>query len=393
MTPAARVQAAIECLDAILRGASAERTLTAWARRSRFAGSKDRAAVRDHVFDALRRLRSSAWLGGAGDVPPPAMDARGVMAGLLRGQGADPAALFDASRHGPARWDGPEPLPLEDAPAAVRADLPDWAWTRLRAARPGDAGSVAAALRDRAGVHLRVNAAKTDRDAVVARLRRDGYDPRPGEASPCAVVLDPGTRGLADHDLHRTGHFEFQDAGSQALVDRLPLAPADRVLDLCAGGGGKALAMAARMPGTAIDVHDANPGRMADLPARAARAGASLRIVDEPAAGAYDFVVADVPCSGSGAWRRQPEARWRLDEAAMDPLARTQRAILARALHLVRPGGQVAYMTCSAFSEENDAVVDGVGAEAVETLRWRCGPDGECDGFFLWVGQRAAESA
>ena len=393
MTPAARVQAAVEVLDRVLGGGeAAERALTGWARRSRFAGSGDRAAVRDHVFDALRRLRSSAWLGGLGDVTPDAMDGRSVMAGLLRGRNVDPAGLFDGSRHGPAPLaERGAPPPLGGAARGVRLDVPDWLLPALDEALGPDLPAICAALRERAPTHLRANAARIDRATLRERLAAEGVRTAPHPLSPAALAVDPPRRGLDRLTAFEEGLFEFQDAGSQALVDRLPARTGMRVLDLCAGGGGKALALAARVPGALIDAFDADPARLGDLPSRAEWAGARITVIDDPEGGApYDLVLCDVPCSGSGAWRRQPEARWRLAPARLRALGEAQRAILARASRLVRPGGTVAYATCSLLRAENDAVVDGAAALGLaEEERWRSTPLDGADGFFLWRGRRA----
>ena len=383
MTPPARAQAAIEVLARVLGGEAAERALTGWARGSRYAGSGDRAAVRDHVFDALRRLRSSAWAGGLGDVPPEAMDARAVLAGLLAGQGTDPAALFTGGPHAPAPLGpAPEAGPM---PAGVALDVPDW----LRARAGAGLDDAFRALRDRAPIYLRANPVRASRADVIAALAAAGHAAEPDPTAPHAIRLAPGARGLTGLDAFRDGGFELQDAGSQALVEALPLEPGMRVLDLCAGGGGKALALAARGAGPIL-AHDADPGRMRDLPARAARAGARIARIDRPEAeGPFDLVVADVPCSGSGAWRRAPEARWRLDAGALDALGRAQAAILARAAALVRPGGRVAYMTCSILPEENGARVDGAGTGlALEARRDTRPVPGGPDGFHLSLLRR-----
>ncbi|WGH78825.1 RsmB/NOP family class I SAM-dependent RNA methyltransferase [Jannaschia ovalis] len=389
MTPGARVQAAIEVLDQVLRGAAAERALTAWARGARYAGSKDRAAVRDHVFDALRRLRSAAWAGGQGDVAPSGMSARAVMAGLLAGLGADLAALFDGQGHAPAPLDPlPDPGP---APAGVRLDLPDWLLPLFTDALGPDAEAVALALRDRAPVILRANTARIDRDALVAALLSGGVAAAAHPLSPSAVLLAGAPRGLQGLPAFTEGLFEFQDAGSQALVDRLPFASGARILDLCAGGGGKALAYAARS-GEPVHVHDADPSRMRDLPARAARAGADLRPCPDPEAVApFDGIIADVPCSGSGSWRRAPEAKWRLTPDRLSDLQATQDAILDRARSLLRPGGWIGYMTCSLLASENDDRVAAASRRHGDLqcdATWRCMPRDGADGFFLAILRR-----
>ena len=385
MIPAARIQAAIEILGRVLQGAPAERELTAWARGARYAGSKDRAAVRDHVFDALRRLRSAAWAGGCGDVAPEAMDPARVMAGLVAGQGGDPAALFTGEGHAPS----PVALPADPGPApeAVAADLPDWIWHRFVDDHGPAAAGIADALRSRGPVTVRANLQRGGRDALARRLDASGIAALPNPVAPTALTLTGGPRGLTGLQAFLDGGFEMQDAGSQALVARLPDVAGRRILDLCAGGGGKALALAARGAG-AVAAHDADPRRMRDLPARARRAGAAIAVTTEPERDPpYDAVVADVPCSGSGSWRRAPEAKWRLTPERLSELCALQDAILDRAVRLVRPGGWIGYMTCSVLSCENapraEAAAARHGLTVMDGLSILPGPD--TDGFHLTV--------
>jgi 16S rRNA (cytosine967-C5)-methyltransferase len=384
MTPAARVQTTVEILGRVLAGAPAERELTRWARTSRHAGSGDRRAVRDMLYDCLRRLRSAAWVGGAEGGGPP--DPRAVAAGMLHLAGTDPRPLFDGSRHGPAPLTGWAPRDLAEADEGVRLDLPDWLLPRLHASLGPGTGAVARALRDRAPVTLRANLRRTDRDGLAARLAEEGIATRPHPLSPTALVVEGATGALTRGPSFAHGLFELQDAGSQALVDRLP-SEGGRILDLCAGGGGKALALAARDPAARILAHDADPARMRDLPARARRAGAALTPVDVPEAhGPFDGVICDVPCSGSGAWRRSPDAKWRLTEARLEGLIATQAAILGRAARLVRPGGWIAYMTCSLLGEENVQAVDRhpLIRQMPQRKGWQCDMrDDGADGFFL----------
>ncbi|MCU0906598.1 MAG: RsmB/NOP family class I SAM-dependent RNA methyltransferase [Rhodobacteraceae bacterium] len=388
MTPAARVQSAIELLDTILGGEAAERALTAWGRRNRFAGSGDRAAIRDLVFDALRRRRSRAVLGG-GDT------GRGLMLGMLAepgGPGHDADRLFDGSRHGPAPLTDAERARLAVPPAlspADAADLPDWALAALTRDWGNDAPAIAGALRHRAPVFLRVNLARGTWDAAAARLAADGITAHPHPLADSALQVTDGARRVQASDAYATGLVEVQDAASQAVVAGLPLRPGMRVLDFCAGGGGKALAILGRCPGAAVVAHDADPGRMADLPARAARAGVAIpraATVDLPAMGPFDLVLCDAPCSGSGAWRRSPEARWRLAPAGLARLTEVQDQVLAQAAPLVAPGGVLAYATCSLFDAEN---ADRIAAFLAAHPDWQPGPsrrwsplDGG-DGFFL----------
>jgi len=398
MTPSARVRSAIELLDRIVAGEAAERALTAWARANRFAGSGDRAAIRDLVFDALRRRRSRAALGGSDT-------GRGLMLGMLaeyRATSEDADHLFDGSRHGPSpltreEWDrlaAPPILPPEDM-----ADLPDWVQTMLTRDWGDEAPAIAETLRHRAPVFLRVNLARVTRDAVVADLRTDGITAMPHPLAKTALEVTEGARRVQASSAYRAGLVEVQDAASQAVVEALPLRPGLRVLDYCAGGGGKALAILGRCPGANILAHDANPGRMADLPARAARAGVDIPRVataDLPELGPFDLVFCDAPCSGSGAWRRSPDARWRLTTAGLDRLMKTQDAVLAAAAPLVAPGGMLAYATCSLFDVENAARIDDfLGSHSdwrhVSSRRWS--PLDGGDGFFLACLSRTTGSA
>ncbi|MHA6344115.1 RsmB/NOP family class I SAM-dependent RNA methyltransferase [Roseivivax sp. CAU 1761] len=380
MIPAARCQSAAEILDRIAAGMPAEQALTNWARGARFAGSKDRAAVRDLVFDVLRRWRSTAAMGGADT-------GRARILGLLRQTGADPEALFTSARHAPAALTEAERQAGRDPAGAEALDLPDWLLEPLRAGLGPAAEEVAEALRHRAPITLRVNLLKGDAAVAQAALAAAGIATRPNPLSATALTVTGPGRGLAASAPYRDGLVELQDAASQAVVDLLPLRQGDRVLDYCAGGGGKALALAARLGGGPVQAHDADPRRMRDLPDRAARAGARIETVARPA-GRFDLVLADAPCSGSGAWRRAPEGKWRLTAERLAELTAVQRGILERAAGLVAPGGHLAYATCSVLAAENE---DAVSAFLAARPGWRLAerrqflPDAEGDGFFAAV--------
>ncbi len=352
MTPAARIAAAIDVLERYLAGAPVEKALGGWARAARYAGSKDRAAVRDHVFDALRRLRSDAALGGA-------RTGRGLMIGALRRTGAGTDGVFTGQTHAPAALsDAERQAGRPPATEAERLDIPDWLWPQFRAGQ-ARACEVARALQSRAPVHLRVNTARADRARAIALLSRDGVIAERHHGADTALQVVAGARRVRLSAAYRDGMVELQDAASQAVVAGLPLKDGMRVLDYCAGGGGKALAMAAR---ARIDLfaHDIAPSRMRDLPGRAARAGirATLLAAGEAAGcGGFDLVLCDVPCSGSGAWRRSPEGKWLLTRARLDELVQVQGDILRQAAGFVVPAGVVAYVTCSLLTAENAAQV------------------------------------
>ena len=379
MTPAARLSAAIEIVDRFLAGEAAEKALTGWARASRFAGSKDRAAVRDLVFDALRSLRSHAARGGA-------MTGRGVILGGVRARGEDPAGCFTGAGYAPSPLSAAEAGGGRVPGGAEALDCPDWLAPLLQDSLGADFAPVMRALQTRAAVHLRVNLAVTSRAAAAERLAGEGVGTRPHPLSPSALEVVRGARGLQATRAYADGWIELQDAASQAVTDMLPVRPDDGVLDYCAGGGGKTLAMAGRSAARYF-AHDAAPRRMRDLPVRAARAGASVTLLDDPAAAApYDLVLVDAPCSGSGAWRRSPEGKWRLDAAGLEGYVAAQAAILEAVLPLVAPGGILAYATCSLIAAENDGQVAAFVARHPDwraVLQRRLTPLDGGDGFYM----------
>ncbi len=348
MTPEARVAAAIEVLDDILAGGAAEKTLVNWARRHRFAGSGDRAAIRDIVFDALRRRRSYAWRGGG-------ESARALMIGRVLAAGGSLSDVFSGEGYAPQAVSPEEQQRLQDvdrAPADVRLDCPNWLFEQIGRSLGGDAAPVLAALRDRAPVFLRVNLLKADVETATERLLADDITTRRHGLSPTALEALSNPRRIRRSAAYLEGLVELQDASSQAVVDALrPYAAGRHVLDYCAGGGGKSLAIAAAGPAS-LTAHDASPGRMADLPERALRAGASVEISGSPT-GPFGLVICDVPCSGSGAWRRQPESKWTLTEERLAELNATQDKILEDTFDLVEAGGTLAYITCSILECEN----------------------------------------
>lgn len=348
MTPAARMSAAIGVLDRILSGEAAEKALTNWGRSSRFAGSGDRAAVRDLVYDAIRCRRTYAALGGG-------LTGRGLILGGLRAAGTDPSGLFSGDRH------APEPLGPSDvgrpASAEESLDIPGWLIPLFEASLGSTAAKVAAAMRQRAPVFLRANLLRGSRDAALASLASDGISGKPHPLSPTAIEVTEGQRKISGASAYVHGLVELQDASSQAVVDSLPLRDGARVLDLCAGGGGKSLAIAARGH-FQLFAHDAAPQRMRDIPERAKRAGTRINLVDRPeTASPYDLVLVDAPCSGSGSWRRDPEGKWTLSPEGLEKTVDLQSRILDRAAQMVAPDGTLAYATCSLLSVENEEQV------------------------------------
>lgn len=340
MTPAARVQAAIEILDLVIAaardaGPSADRIVADWFRPRRFAGSGDRRAVRDLVYRAIRTC---------GEVP-----ASGRAAMLLcAASDAALAALFDGSRHGP--------LPIAPDEAVASAGLAP-AWLTAKLAESGIGQDDAAALLDRAPLDVRVNALKADRAALDLPLAGEHLAARHGLRFPHGTPVEQwGAFG--------DGRIEVQDGGSQLACEALGAQPGELIVDLCAGAGGKTLALAAAMGNRGrLIACDTDRARLSRLLPRAERAGAGLvesRLLDpdnESAAladlaGQVDAVLVDAPCSGTGTWRRNPESRWRLNPRELDRYAAIQARLLDLAAALVRPGGRVVFVTCSLLDAE-----------------------------------------
>lgn len=385
MTPAARLSAAITVLDRILGGEPAEQALTNWGRASRFAGSGDRHAVRDLVFDALRCKRSYAALGGG-------MTGRGLILGGQRVAGADLAALFTGQAHAPAPL-GPEEAGRPPQPGAEALDVPDWLYNIFVKSLGDECHATLEALRCRAPVFLRVNAAKASVTEALAALARDGIAASAVSGLSHGLEVTENARKIHQSMAFSQGLVELQDASSQAVVEALPLRDGLRVLDLCAGGGGKTLAMAARAR-LMLFAHDADPARMRDLPSRAARAGARVNLSKTPEKTApYDLILTDVPCSGSGSWRRDPMGKWALTPDRLAALCSLQAQIIRRAAAMLAPDGLLAYTTCSMLRVENEDRIDLFLQENSDfacILQRRFSPLQGGDGFYLALLTRTA---
>lgn len=386
MTPGARVAGAIEVLGDMAGGLAAEQALTRWARKRRFAGSKDRAAIRDHVFDVLR-CRAIAAHYGKGDDP------RALLIGLLHFQGASFDALFDGVGHAPESLTVEErDFPAKPTEKSVLFNLPDWLVARFETSLKDRAEETAMALQQQAPVFLRVNLAVANREEAQASLRSDGVETALNPLTEAALVVTEGARKIRQSRAFLEGEVELQDAASQAVAMMVP--DGGRVLDFCAGGGGKALALA--MDRTRkVFAHDIAPGRMADLPVRAERAGARIIQVataDLAQEAPFDVVLCDAPCSGSGAWRRAAEGKWLLTPERLEELTELQDNILSEAADLVSENGILAYATCSVLEEENEARIDAFLTRhpdwhVVTSRRFDVGRDG--DGFFSTHLKRA----
>lgn len=338
MTPAARVQAAIEVLDLVIEaarsnGAPADRLMAEWFRARRWAGSGDRRAVRELAYRAIRACGEIPVTGRAAMVRLAALDEQ-------------VAALFDGSRHGPA------PI-REDEPVAPSGVAPAWLVRRLADSGLGD--EEAAALLDRAPLDIRLNTLKAGAQPL----------PEGGEKTVAANGwrYPPETR-IEPSRAYLEGVIEVQDTGSQLTCEVVGARPGETVVDLCAGAGGKTLALAAAMENQGrLIACDADRARLSRLAPRAERAGArniETILLDanrelealQPFLGAADAVLVDAPCSGTGTWRRNPEARWRLTEKQLERYVAIQSRLLDVAAGLVKPRGRLVFVTCSLLDAE-----------------------------------------
>lgn len=366
-----RLQAAIEIVEEMeRRRRPAADALKDWGLSHRFAGSGDRAAIGNLVYDALRRKRSASALMGA-------ETARAMTIGaLLLEHSETPESLdriLEGDRYAPAPLQTEERAAIaafvaERLPAPVRADIPDWCAGHFLDAFGDGWAHEASALAERPPLDLRANRLKASREKVLKQLGRLS-------AEPCRIAPD-GIRiaPIAGYGRHpnvqaepafRKGWFEIQDEGSQIAAMLAVTGAGNQVLDYCAGAGGKTLAISARLGNRGqVFAHDADRHRLAPIFERLKRGGnRNVQVVPEtaglePLAGRMDLVVVDAPCTGSGTWRRRPDAKWRLTDRQLAARTAEQDAILADAARFVRPGGRLAYVTCSLFPLENERRIE-----------------------------------
>jgi 16S rRNA (cytosine967-C5)-methyltransferase len=368
MTPAARLSAAIELIQIIeAQRVPAAQALKEWGSAHRFAGSGDRAAIAGLVWDVLRRRASSAWLM---DHDAPRSRVLGMLK-LERGMDvAVIAALCDGGRF------APEPLTeaeraaltsrtLEGAPPFVAGDYPEWLDPCLEQTFGEDRVAEAAAMARRAPLDLRVNTLKARREKVLASLAHVGAQPTPWSPVGLRIELAADARNVgihAEEDFIK-GLVEVQDEGSQLAALLSAAKPGEQVIDLCAGAGGKTLALAAMMQGKGrLIATDDDKRQLAPIHERLSRAGVHNAEVRTPKGEANpladirasaDLVVIDAPCTGTGTWRRNPDAKWRMRPGALEVRLKDQAEVLDRAASMVKPGGRIAYITCSVLVPEN----------------------------------------
>ena len=373
MRDGGRLAAAIAVLDdSDGRHKPARMALKTWGESARYAGAKDRAFVSGLVLDVLRRRRSLAWrmaddshraavLAAVRFLWGWSLDRLTVAAGELHG----PGAVTDAEAGRLERAEG-----LDGAPAPVRGDYPDWLDSPLSRVFGDDRAAEGAALAARAPMDLRVNTLKADIDKVMKALAP--FDPTPCNllATAVRIAAPAASERAAPAETapeFEKGWFEVQDLGSQIAAACAGDLRGGQVLDFCAGGGGKTLSLAAAMVNKGqLYAYDSDARRLTDTVRRAQRAGVRNLQVRSPIhpnaleglEGRMDLVFVDAPCTGSGTWRRHPDAKWRLTAQQLAKRMEEQGAVLGQAAAFVKPGGRLIYVTCSVFAEENEDRID-----------------------------------
>ncbi|MGA7942166.1 MAG: RsmB/NOP family class I SAM-dependent RNA methyltransferase [Bradyrhizobium sp.] len=368
MTPAARLSAAIELIETIDdQRVPAAKALKEWGTAHRFAGSGDRAAISGLVWDVLRRRASIAWI-------MESDTARARLLGMLkleRGLDADAiAALCDGSRFAPAPITEAERSALTSnslakAPAHVAGDYPEWLDPYFAEVFADDRVAEATAMASRAPLDLRVNTLKAKPEKVLASIAHLGA--MPTRWSPIGLRIELGADarnpGIHAEEAFIKGQIEVQDEGSQLAALLSAAKPGEQVIDLCAGAGGKTLALAAQMQGKGrLIATDHDKRQLAPIHERLSRAGIHNCDVRTPKGegdalsdirSSADLVMIDAPCTGTGTWRRNPDAKWRMRPGALEIRLKDQAEVLDRAAALVKPGGRIAYITCSVLVPEN----------------------------------------
>ncbi len=369
MTPSARLASAIEILGLLETSRRpVALVLKDWGQSHRFAGSGDRTAMATLVYDALRVKSSASWIKGADDVRASML---GSLVRLRGMSAADIAALCTGERHAAAALSADELARLEaadltGAPDHVRGDYPEWLAERMTLAFGDAAAAEGQALALRAPVDLRANLLKVTREKALSELAHLGAIATPHSPWGLRIAIDPNGRApaLNAEPAIARGHVEIQDEASQLSALLAASGGASQILDLCAGAGGKSLALASMLENRGqIHATDADGRRLMPIYDRITRAGAhNIQVhaprgkqnIPEELQARCDLVLVDAPCTGSGTWRRNPDAKWRVRPGALDERLKEQREVLASAMKYVRPGGRLAYVTCSLLRDENE---------------------------------------
>ena len=376
-------QSVIEILDTYLNEAKIDFVLRKWAIKHRFAGSPDRRKIKDIIFDIIRQKKSCEHVGGG-------FSGRNLLIGYLKLKGTELSSVFDNSKFGPEELTIKEQninVDFSNLSNIYELDFPSWLIPILRRSLLNEFSNVVKTLRNRSHIQLRVNLKKISRLNVMKKLQKNNIECEINELCSSALNVLNGAQHILASPCFENGFVELQDAGSQLVSELIEINYNDKVLDMCAGAGGKSLAIScgAEMDATYY-AWDINFDRMKDIDARSKRAGVKIeKVIKLSSKSVYNKIIIDAPCSGSGSWRRDPEGKWRLDEDILDNYVKTQKELILKGLKLLAPRGQILYITCSILDIENGKLIDDLISSVLSLKLVRSlslVPSSKSDGFY-----------
>ena len=376
-------QSVIEILDTYLNEAKIDFILRKWAIKHRFAGSSDRRKIKDIIFDIIRQKKSCEHVGGG-------FSGRNLLIGYLKLKGTELSSVFDNSKFGPEELTIKEQninVDFSNLSNIYELDFPSWLIPILRRSLLNEFSNVVKTLRNRSHIQLRVNLKKISRLNAMKKLQKNNIECEINELCSTALNVLNGAQHILTSPCFENGFVELQDAGSQLVSELIEINYNDKVLDMCAGAGGKSLAISC---GAELDATyfawDINFDRMKDIDARSKRAGVKIeKVIKLSSKSFYNKIIIDAPCSGSGSWRRDPEGKWRLDEDILDNYVKTQKELILKGLKLLAPRGQILYITCSILDIENDKLIDDLISSVLSLKLVRSislVPSSKSDGFY-----------
>ena len=376
-------QSVIEILDTYLNEAKIDFVLKKWAIKHRFAGSSDRRKIKDIIFDIIRQKKSCEHVGGG-------FSGRNLLIGYLKLKGTELSSVFDNSKFGPKELTIKEQninVDFSNLSNIYELDFPSWLIPILRRSLQSEFNNVVKALRNRSHVQLRVNLKKISRLNAIKKLKKNNIECEINELCSTALNVLSGAQHILTSPCFENGFVELQDAGSQLVSELIEINYNDKVLDMCAGAGGKSLAIScgAEQDATYF-AWDVNFDRMKDIDARSKRAGVKIeKVIKLSSKSFYNKIIIDAPCSGSGSWRRDPEGKWRLDEDILENYVKTQKELILKGLKLLAPRGQILYITCSILDIENGKLIDDLISSVLSLQLVRSislVPSSKSDGFY-----------
>ena len=348
-------QSVIEILDQYLDEEKIDYVLKKWMVKNRYAGSSDRRKIRDIIFDIIRQKKSCEYVGGG-------YDGRNLLIGYLKLKEIKLDSVFDNSKFGPNELTIEELgyyVDLSNLSQIYELDLPGWLIPIMRRSLTNEFDNVVKILRDRSHIQVRVNLKKISRENAILDLQKNNIVCEINKLCTTALNVLTGTQHILTSSSFKNGFVELQDAGSQLISELIKINSNDKVLDMCAGAGGKSLAIACRAKaGATYFAWDINYDRMKDIDDRAKRAGVNIKKVTKPSSTPiYNKIIIDAPCSGSGSWRRDPEGKWLLDQNKLENYVKIQKELILKGLQLLSPKGQILFITCSLLDIENDKLI------------------------------------